>query len=96
MFGQSVNSARLERALRDCAFTPDDQRVWRWRDDSSSEMIVKIEFLADLDDVGDYKTLIFDGCDSLGAINLRGSGFAARDWNLCPFATAIGGATLSA
>lgn len=96
IFGQSVNSARLERALRDCDFTPDDQRVWRWRDVSPTEMTVKIEFLADLDDVEDHKSLIFDGCDSLGAINLRGTGFAARDWTLRSFATAIDGTTMTA
>jgi len=89
MLGQSVNSSRMERALRDIDFTPDDQRVWRWRDDSTSEMSVKIEFLADLDDVGDHTTLIFDGCSSLGAMNLRGTGFAARDWTLDSFDAVI-------
>ncbi len=95
MLGQSVNSARLERALRDCEFTPDDQRVWRWRDGSPTEMIVKIEFLADLADVEDRKTLIFDGCVSLGAINLRGTGFVARDWTVRSFAAEIDGATMT-
>src|SRR5580692_992132 len=72
VFGHSGNSIRLERALKDCNFAPDDQRGWRWRDDSPIEMMVKIEFLADLDDVGDYEMLMFDGCDSLCAMNLRG------------------------
>ncbi len=30
----SVNSERLERALKDCGFTSDPQRVWRWRDET--------------------------------------------------------------
>lgn len=95
VFGQSVHSARLERALKDCNFTPDNQRAWRWRDESPTEMIMEIEFLADLDDVKDYETLIFDGCDSLGAINIRGTRFDARDWTLHSFATTIDGETLT-
>lgn len=96
VFGQSANSTRLERALTDCDFTPDDQRVWRWRDQSPTELIVKIEFLADLDDVRDYETLIFDGCVYLGAINLRGTRFAAQDWSLQSFAATIDGESLTA
>jgi hypothetical protein len=88
--GGSVNSERLERALMDCGFTPDPQRVWRWRDETELGLVVKIEFLADLDDVADHTTVSFDGCESLGAVNLRGTGFAAKDWTLHTITSKVG------
>lgn len=78
--GGSPNAARLEAALRSAGFVPDRQRAWRWEDHDAPGMVVKAEFLADLDDVPDHTTVTFDGCEQLGAINLRGTGFAARDW----------------
>jgi hypothetical protein len=91
--GGSVNSERLEHALKDCGFTPDPQRVWRWRDTTEPGLVVKIEFLADLDDVADHTTVSFDGCESLGAVNLRGTGFAAKDWTLHTITSTVGGRT---
>lgn len=91
--GGSVNSQRLERALKDCGFTPDLQRVWRWRDTTEPGLVVKIEFLADLDDVADHTTVSFDDCESLGAVNLRGTGFAAKDWTLHTIASTLEGRT---
>jgi len=41
---------------------------------------VKAEFLADLDDAPSETTVHFDDCQDLAAVNLRGTGFAARDW----------------
>lgn len=41
--------------------------------------VVKFELLADLDDSPAGATVRFDGCDDLGAANLRGTRFAARD-----------------
>ena len=93
--GGSVNSERLERALKDCGFTPDLQRVWRWRDTAEPGLVVKIEFLADLDDVADHTTVSFDGCESLGAVNLRGTGFAAKDWTLHTVTSTVGERTAS-
>ncbi len=78
--GGSENAARLERALTRVGFRPDDERIWRWRDDTASELVVKVEFLADLDDVPNHQTVSFDDCEALGAVNLRGTGFAARHW----------------
>ena len=78
--GGSVNGSRLEAALEAASFKPDGQRVWRWKDESAPGMVVKIEFLADLDDVPSQTTVSFDNCHSLGAVNLRGTGFAARDY----------------
>ena len=54
-------------------------------------LVVKIEFLADLDDVADHITVSFDGCESLGAINLRGTGFAAREWTLQAITSTVEG-----
>jgi len=78
--GGSANAAHLEAALRSAGFVPDDQRAWRWHDHRSPEMVVKAEFLTDLDDVPNQTTVIFDACERLGAINLRGTGLAARNW----------------
>lgn len=76
----AVNTARLEQALRDAEFTPDSERVWRWRADGpDARIVVKFELLADLDDVAAGTEVHFDGCESLGAANLRGTGFASRD-----------------
>ena len=88
--GGSVNSERMERALKDCGFTPDPQRVWRWRDETEPGLVVKIEFLVDLDDVADHATVSFDGCESLGALNLRGTGFSAKDWTLHTITSTVG------
>lgn len=80
--GGSANAARLEGALREAGFVPDGERVWRWRDQTAPAMIVKIEFLADLDDVPNQATVSFDDCEFLGAVNLRGTGFASLDWEV--------------
>lgn len=76
--GGSVNAARLERALQEANFTPDSARVWRWNDERAPGMVVKVEFLADLPDVADQQVVSFDDCDAVGAVNLRGTGFARR------------------
>lgn len=75
----SVNAARLEGALREAGFVPDGQRVWRWRDRVAPAMVVKVEFLADLEDVPNQTTISFDDCEFFGAVNLRGTGFASQD-----------------
>lgn len=59
-------------------------------------MVVKIEFLADLEDVQNELTVSFDQCKSLGAVNLRGTGFAAQDWSLSTITAAIDGQQVSA
>jgi len=94
--GGSPNAARLEAALRSAGFVPDRQRAWRWEDHHAPGMVVKAEFLADLDDVPDHTTVTFDGSEQLGAINLRGTGFAARDWQefQLPIATGQAGETV--
>ena len=76
----AINTARLEQALRNAEFEPDDQYVWRWRlDGIDVGMVVKFELLADLDDQPAGADLVFDDCDQLGAVNLRGTRFATQD-----------------
>lgn len=76
----AINAARLERALLAAGFRPDNERIWRWESRSPDvRAIVKFELLADLDDSPAGATVRFDGCDALGAANLRGTRFAARD-----------------
>ncbi|MPZ88166.1 MAG: hypothetical protein GEU81_08850 [Nitriliruptorales bacterium] len=77
----AVNAQRLEQALRTSGFIPDAQRIWRWKDQQASGAVVKVEFLADLDDQPNQATLSFNSCEHLGAVNLRGTRFAAQDWS---------------
>jgi hypothetical protein len=76
----AVNTACLENALRNAEFEPDNERVWRWiADGTSTKTVVKFELLADLETEPAGSTVHFDACDNLGAVNLRGTGFASRD-----------------
>jgi hypothetical protein len=76
----SVNAARLEHALRRADFRPDGTSIWRWKSSGGPQgAIVKFELLADLDTHPAGATIRFNHCDELGAANLRGTGFAARD-----------------
>jgi hypothetical protein len=75
----SVNTVRLEQALRNAGFTPDTRNIWRWKSHSAPKMVIKFELLADLDTHPAEAVIKFDGCADLGAVNLRGTGLAARD-----------------
>lgn len=76
----STQTARLERALRSADFEPSSPLTWRWETvTDGASAVVKFELLADLLDKPSEAEIMFDDCDSLGAINLRGTGFAARD-----------------
>ena len=78
--GGVVNTARLEQALRNAEFAPDRERVWRWATVADGVgAVVKFELLVDLETEPAGATVIFDDCEHLGAANLRGTGFAARD-----------------
>ena len=88
----TVNARRLESALRNADFAPDADRAWRWQaEDVPTTTIVKFELLADLDDAPAKATIEFDGCDELGAVNLRGTGFAAKDFVVHPLTARVGG-----
>ena len=58
--------------------------------------IVKFELLADLDDVPNGASVVFDGCQRLGAANLRGTGFASRDSRVHQIRSRVGGVDLRA
>lgn len=76
----AVNTARLELALRNAEFEADSEKVWRWRMVTKElRAEVKFELLADLDDQANEATLIFDDCEHLGAVNLRGTKYAIQD-----------------
>jgi hypothetical protein len=88
----AVNTARLERALRNAEFEPDNDRVWRWvAEPGAARTIVKFELLADLQDKPAGSEIHFDSCEKLGAANLRGTGFAARDVVVREMTAKIGG-----
>jgi len=69
----------MERALRAAGFAPDGRPMggWRWRGDVDGTL-VKIELLGERADAPDESvTLAPSG--ALGVLNLRGTGFVARD-----------------
>lgn len=76
----AVNVKKLEQALLNAEFEPDTDRVWRWATEGAGiHAVVKFELLADDDGVPGGEILRFAECDALGAVNLRGTGFASRD-----------------
>lgn len=88
----TVNTQRLERALRNAEFVPDGEYAWRWRAEGApATAIVKFELLADLEAAPAGSSVRFDGCESLGAANLRGTGFASRDLTTRQLKARIGG-----
>ncbi len=88
----ATNMARLEQALGNAEFTPDPQRVWRWQTDvEGQKAVVKFELLADLDYAPGGSVVSFEECEELGAVNLRGTGFAARDFSPRPMNARMGG-----
>ena len=93
----STQTRRLERALRNAEFEPSSSsHEWRWRtvaDGMRAE--VKFELLADLSDQPSERAIRFDECDSLAAMNLRGTGFAARDFEEQELTARIGGVAMT-
>ena len=88
----AVHTARLEQALRNAEFAPDGERAWRWvAEGTTPRTVVKFELLADLDSAPADSTVRFEACEALGAVNLRGTGFAARDVEVRELRARIGG-----
>lgn len=56
---------------------------------------MRFELLADLDDQPNEATVHFDECESLGAVNLRGTGFASRDMEPRRLSAKVGGDLLT-
>jgi hypothetical protein len=75
----AINAGRLEQALRNAEFAPDTRNIWRWRPATRSPTVIKFELLADLPTQPAEAIIKFDGSKNLGAVNLRGTGLAARD-----------------
>ena len=75
----AVNAARLEEALRNSEFLPDADNIWRWKSTTEPRMVIKFELLADLSTQPAEAVIVFNGCTDLGAVNLRGTGFASRN-----------------
>jgi hypothetical protein len=92
----AVNTERLEHALRNAEFEPDGEHSWRWSTQSGrTRAVVKFELLADLYDVPAESTVNFDKCEQLGAVNLRGTGFATRNFEIKQLTSLVGGERLS-
>jgi hypothetical protein len=56
------------------SLSPGGVRVCSWRDKSAPGVVLKLEFLPDLEIDPAESTVRFDDCDDLGATELRGSG----------------------
>ena len=93
----AVNAARLEQAPRNAEFIPEDGRGWRWVVDAPfARTVVRFELLTDLKDQQEGVTVSFDECENLGAVNLRGTGFVARDFEVHDLTSRIGGVNRNA
>ncbi len=93
----AVNAVQLERALQNAEFVPENARIWRWvADGDAVGTVVKFELLADLHDEPARATIKFDQCENLGAVNLRGTGFASRDTEVRNLFARIGGVNYNA
>lgn len=91
----ATNTAQLETALKNAEFEPDGERIWRWATEGTPQSVVKFELLADLEDQPNEATVKFDACDRLGAVNLRGTGFASRDIEVRTLTAKVGGLVLT-
>jgi hypothetical protein len=92
----SVNGARLEKALRNAEFEPDKIRAWRWSAEVlGANIITRFELLADLDDAPNEATVKFHDSKDLGAVNLRGTGYASRDVEVRELSSKVGGELLT-
>jgi len=95
---RSTSRSLAERSTRDVSNrpsatpSPDAERVWRWTaDGTTNRVVIKFELLADLDDQPAPATFRFAECEHLGAANLRGTGYAARDIAVQQLRARIGG-----
>lgn len=88
----AVQTQRLEQALLNAEFEPEGKRIWRWLADGPKQnTVIKFELLADLDNQPEGIEISFNACNSLGAVNLRGTGVAAKDVEVRTLTAKIGG-----
>lgn len=80
--GGAEHARRLEIALKNADFRLDSERVWRWEtvQGGGYKAVIKFELLADLADQPQGADVHFNNTDSLGAVNLRGTGYASKDY----------------
>ncbi|HYO85854.1 MAG TPA: hypothetical protein VES01_05275 [Dermatophilaceae bacterium] len=80
--GGAEHARRLEIALKNADFRVDSERVWCWEtvQGGGYKAVIKFELLADLDDQPQSANVHFASTDKLGAVNLRGTGYASRDF----------------
>jgi hypothetical protein len=73
------HARRLEIALKNADFRLDSERVWRWEtvQGGGYKAVIKFELLADQPQGVDVR---FNNTDRLGAVNLRGTGYASKDY----------------
>lgn len=90
-----AHAAEVEQALVAAGFEPHPEYAWRWLDRERGT-VVKVEFLCDLDYEPAESLVTFSGAQRLVAVNLRGTGYAARDWGLRDLAAWIDGRPVSA
>jgi hypothetical protein len=69
----------VERALERMGFKADNAEGWRWRGPVAGAP-VKLEFLCDLPDHAEHEVICPRRCTTLAAVNLRGTGYVARDF----------------
>jgi hypothetical protein len=76
------HARRLEIALKNADFRLDSERVWRWEtvQGGGYKAVIKFELLADLADQPQGVDVRFNNTDRLGAVNLRGTGYASKDY----------------
>ena len=92
----SVNAGRLEHALLAAGFTPTAEHAWRWVTSSAGlRTEIKFELLADLEGERVGGIIMFADCDDLGACNLRGTGFATRDFVIRQMTSVVGDAAVT-
>ena len=77
---QDVDLSPAEQCLKRLGFEPESVSAgWRWLGMVSGTSM-KIEFLCELDDQPAEVVVIAAGCRSLGAMNLRGTGYVREDF----------------
>lgn len=75
---QDEDLGAVESSLVRLGFAAEEEG-WRWRGTVGGRR-VKIEFLCDLETIREHEVVRPVGCNELRALNLRGTGYVARDW----------------
>jgi hypothetical protein len=77
---QEADLSAVERCLNRLGYAPENVSAgWRWLG-SVAGSSMKMEFLCELDDQPAERVVLAAGCRSLGAMNLRGTGYVREDF----------------